>query len=797
MSVKYAINGAVTSSSFTVRARITGSSTGALVYSTSADMAGAVTTASVPVSGNATVGNYVTITVTGLQPSTRYYWQVIDNGVTDTAFSGRVMTHPLAGQPASFTFAASSCAGLNSSAPGQVVTNGVSNHPVFDTIRLWDPLFFAHLGDAHYRNISTDDEAAYATAILDTLTYNDTLGANARQGKLYRNAQWAYVWDDHDYANNDSDSTAPGRSAANKIYRRAIPSYEIPEVLGIYQAWVVGRVQFVMWDTRTFRSPDSDPQDPNKTMLGSAQKEWMRGILSTSTAELLVILDPTPWAGRSSDTWAGFQNERQELADMFTSLGWATRMTLITGDRHANAIDTGAGNPWGGFPHYMFGNLDAEGAGDGDTQYDLGLLQGLNQWGQCEIEDLGTSITFTGRAMIGTTVWRSYSFTVQTPVDVPAPVLPIPADPVPKPIVAYYIVDALSGDLVDELPRLDGPLTHVLGASSSSSLTHPILDPGSFGYRPGVAAALTPLSRAILAVVHNVPIWLGTILPRSWSSAPSIGVAAVTSEGYFARRYVGDHVFSQVDQATIAATLLGDAGDIPGVGYGQALTINPTLTGVKRDRTYKASDHKKVYDALRELAQVEGGIEWTVRLGWTSSARTRIQRVAEIGTRLGTASANPDVVYSTHGPARPIYQYSEDHADGKSANYIRAYSSGEGSSQPVSSPAVLPGLLTSGVPIYEQHFQPSSSITDTATLDAHARAQLARIGGGTKTWKVSVLWDAWPRLGVDYQLGDDIALELEGPAHPDGIKMVVRPIGFSGLDPKGGRMDLIFEGADS
>lgn len=742
------------------------------------------------------VNQMVTCRIDNLTPETRYHWAVEDAGVLDTSWQGQARTHPIIGTAASFTIAASSCAGLdtNPDTPGQVITSGISNHPVFATIRAADPLLTCHLGDENYLNRATNDVTLFRTDDTNVLTYNETLGAAALQGQLARSCAMVNLWDDHDFGGNNSDGTSLTRDAVNAVYRERKPSYALPDE-GIYHSFQIGRVLFIAADTRTFRTPNLTPDSPAKTMLGAEQKLWMRQVLSSSDARALVWLLPTPWLGTGSDKWPGFKTERTELATMFTELGWANRMISVTGDRHALAIASASANPYGGFPEFMFGSLDSAGSG-ADPQYDLGMSAGNNRWGTIRVEDDGNRITITGTGMIGSSPWRSHSITIDTPIAPgPDPILPPETIGTARPVVQFFAVDARTGNVIDEVPLLTGPLGHILGASSSATFKVPLLNEGTHGYRPGVLENLTPITSAILAVVHDVPLWLGTILPRTTSNDPLMDVSAVTSEGYLARRFVRNRTYTGVDQATIAAGLLADAGDIPGVGYGQAMLVDAPLTGVKRDRTYLASDHKTVYEAIRELAEVEDGIEWTIRLRWADATKQRVVRVAEIRQRLGVVNPAPDVVFASGAECAPAWTYDESWSESKGANYVVAYSSGEGSSQPVSTPVVTPGLLASGVPVYEHHFQPSSSITSQSVLNAHARAEHARLRNGTNTWKVAVLWDAEPRIGVKWLPGDDVGLHLDPcPRFPNGWRGVVRPIGYSGLDPAGGRMELILQG---
>lgn len=358
------------------------------------------------------------VSITGLDPATPYWWQVEDNSVLDGPV-GRFQTHPTEGLAASFTIAVSGDAGLDPDFPGdaggELDPNLVSNAPTFETIRQLDPLMFVQLGDWGYPDWSTN--------LTDTLAnrrtfYDDNL-AQTNQAALLREIPWSYLWDDHDFANNDSDGTYADKANAATVYRERVPHYPLDDASAIYQSWQVGRVLFVMLDCRYYRSPNSDPDGPSKTMLGSAQKTWLEDLLTNSTAEALVCIMSSQWLHPSgSDTWVNFATERDELAAMFQDTGWANRMVVVYGDRHAIGIDSGANNAWGGFPVLMAAAVDASpSVGDVIGFYDvLGSTGGRDQYGTITVTDVGTAIGITLNAYSGSVLMGSYTLSISLPL---------------------------------------------------------------------------------------------------------------------------------------------------------------------------------------------------------------------------------------------------------------------------------------------------------------------------------------------------------------------------------------------
>lgn len=401
MSTVYKWSGGVTPSGAVVNAKVTGTTSARLAVSTSESMTSPVYYGpAVPAAGG-----MVTITATGLDPSTQYHYAIEDDGAIDTAKVGAFRTFGPEGEPESFTGVVSGCAGTSSSP--HLHSPGVSNSPIFDTIRGLDPDLFIHLGDRNYGNITANDPAAFRDVY-------DRVMAAPRQEQLYRLVPTVYVWDDHDFANNDSDGSEASRPAVSQVYRERVPSYPLPAGVGdnpIYHSFTRGRVLFIVSDTRWARVPGA-------TMLGAAQKAWMESVLSASSAEALVWCNPTPWMGGSADTWAGFVSERNEMIDLFDGYGWLDRMVCLNADYHGLGMDTGGGNlelTGAPFPVWLWCSLDSPASGTGSNQYDMGPTSpGADRYGILEVADDGDVLHITGTGYINTTPWNSHTLHVLT-----------------------------------------------------------------------------------------------------------------------------------------------------------------------------------------------------------------------------------------------------------------------------------------------------------------------------------------------------------------------------------------------
>ncbi|RLE20146.1 MAG: hypothetical protein DRJ50_11190, partial [Actinobacteria bacterium] len=227
----------------------------------------------------------VSIEIPGLETGASYHYAVEVDGELDLSHRGRFTTPTASVQ--SFSFAFASCA------------NTGSNHEIFDWIRGLDPLFFLHTGDLHYENIGVNDPDLFRAA-------NDQVLASPGQSALYRAVPIVYMWDDHDYGPNNSDHTAPGRVTARQVYQEYVPHY--PLVFGagdvpITQAFSVGRVRFLLLDSRSERDPASAPDTLSKSMLGTAQKQWFKQQLleANGVYPVIVWINTLPWIGTTGD----------------------------------------------------------------------------------------------------------------------------------------------------------------------------------------------------------------------------------------------------------------------------------------------------------------------------------------------------------------------------------------------------------------------------------------------------------------------------------------------------------------
>jgi len=376
-------SGAVTPDSVRIKVKYEGESAPAIRLGRDVGLGDAreIAADSVVSAGGGWIADYP---VTGLTADTVYHYTV-------GSASGRVRTFPVG--PASFTIALGSCAETGSA------------HPVFQTIAAHEPLLFLHTGDLHYQDIAKNEVNLFHAA------YDKAL-ASPTQSKLYRTTAVAYMWDDHDFGPNNSDSSSPSRGASRLAYRTNVPHYPliVPVDGPIYHAFTIGRVRFLMADARSERSPRTVPEGPDRTILGTEQKAWLkRELLSARDSHALIVwINSVPWIGddtaaENADRWTGFTTERAELAGFIEENG-IRNLCIISGDAHMLAIDDGSNNRYGpaktvGAPVFQAAALDRKGSVKGGP-YSHGTFPGPGQFGLMRVVDDGgpaVTVEWSGR----------------------------------------------------------------------------------------------------------------------------------------------------------------------------------------------------------------------------------------------------------------------------------------------------------------------------------------------------------------------------------------------------------------
>jgi len=377
----------------------------------------------------------------GLHPNTTYdfYLQVDSTPLErQQAPVGRFTTAGRPGHPYSFTFGAGSGVATGSehrvfrairhllvppeAGDGQPDDDADDKSDQADTTRLPPAHFFAHLGSLQSSRLTSahasDHRAAYHASTR-----------SISQLQLTRHLPLVYTWADGDFSPTDPHAAddAGSRATAAAVrtaVREALPSHALPDAqatfphtnrdAAIYHAFTMGRVRFIVLDTRSSANP------ANGTLLGSAQHSWLLYELhrlgspvgvGQVAPKLAIVLSGAPWVGPAvgsgaeprSDPftlrnwWWEYWEERAAIARAIESA--PVPVLLVTGGLGGIAVDLGENSNFattnatigsaGGPPVVTLGALDpADEPAMYGGPYSAGCRRASHEFGRFAVEDV-------------------------------------------------------------------------------------------------------------------------------------------------------------------------------------------------------------------------------------------------------------------------------------------------------------------------------------------------------------------------------------------------------------------------
>lgn len=308
----------------------------------------------------------VHVEVEGLTPD-RWYWYRFHAG-TEESPAGRARTMPAEDVlPARLALAFASC---------QHYETGY--YTAYDHLAAETPDLVFHLGDYIYEGASHPRVRAHVGGELNSIVdYRNRYALYRTDADLqtaHAACPWIVTWDDHEVDNNyaadvseqlDVESTTflERRASAYQAYYEHMPlrAAQLPSnaSMKLYRRLSFGRLaEFSVLDTRQYRTdqpcgdrtkPPCDAMaDPDATLLGSGQRDWLLSGLEASPAVWNVLaqqimmahVDRLPGENveYSMDQWPGYQAERDRLMRFFAD-GPARNPVVLTGDIHSNWVN--------------------------------------------------------------------------------------------------------------------------------------------------------------------------------------------------------------------------------------------------------------------------------------------------------------------------------------------------------------------------------------------------------------------------------------------------------------------------
>jgi alkaline phosphatase D len=214
------------------------------------------------------------------------------------------------------------------------------DHPdgliAYHSVAQLKPHFIVQTGDNVYYD---RDIGPFSTTIPLARWQWQRMFSLPRHRTVFENIASYWEKDDHDTLRDDS---WPGKTFGTMtfadglaIFKSQVPSSPLP-----YRTFRWGQhVQIWLMEGRDYRSANSDPDGPEKSIWGAEQKAWLKKTMQDSDASWKILISPTPIVGpdrpKKNDNHAnvGFQHEGDEIRAWLKEQV-ADQVIVVNGDRH-------------------------------------------------------------------------------------------------------------------------------------------------------------------------------------------------------------------------------------------------------------------------------------------------------------------------------------------------------------------------------------------------------------------------------------------------------------------------------
>ncbi|MFQ6035412.1 MAG: alkaline phosphatase D family protein [Sedimentisphaerales bacterium] len=281
------------------------------------------------------------VELTGLSPRTTYRYRVLlDNKAQPGPVRQEITTFGRAGQPGVVRI------GFGHS------LRGAGAQTIWSAIKAKKPDLFILMGDNIYSNSTEPNKQRSMYLQFRADPHFRAFGVTT---PIYA------VWDDHDYGLDNSDRTQPGKRHSLKTFNEIWPNPKSQAIQkpGIWTRFTTGCVEFFLLDVRYHRSPNQDPDGPNKTMLGAEQLDWLKNSLAHSSAVFKFLVSGSSWNCGGPEAWNhSFKYEYDTLLAHIAAKRIGG-VILLGGDQHACKIAVRPRESWNGYDlhEWMAGQL--------------------------------------------------------------------------------------------------------------------------------------------------------------------------------------------------------------------------------------------------------------------------------------------------------------------------------------------------------------------------------------------------------------------------------------------------------
>lgn len=269
----------------------------------------------------------------GLRPDTTYYYATdVSAGpdLPEQTLRGQFHTAPRPRDAVDTHFAVITCqAYMNVDHPNGFV--------VYDSMAKLKPRFVVPTGDSVYY----DSEDPRATTLEVARYHWQRMYSLPSLVAFHLRVPGYWMKDDHDTLSNDCWPTERPKRMLPMTFEDGTRLFyeQVPVGDKSYRTYRWGRgLQIWLVEGREFRSANTDPDGPNKTIWGADQKRWLMETLKASDADWRVLITPTPIVGpdrseRHDNHVDGFVHEGEEFR-RWVHDNVLDNFFVVNGDRH-------------------------------------------------------------------------------------------------------------------------------------------------------------------------------------------------------------------------------------------------------------------------------------------------------------------------------------------------------------------------------------------------------------------------------------------------------------------------------
>ena len=266
-----------------------------------------------------------------LSPGTRYQVKMEARSNAGSAISdeieGAFQTPPVADQQSDIDFCIVTC-------HDYIRKDSTAGHKIYEAMSKLAPDFYVHTGDIEYYDKA---EPFAMTEALMRFKW-DRLFALPLQREFWTQTTSYFMKDDHDALYNDA---WPGMTYGTVSWERGLEIFDreqFPSNDKPYKTVRWGKdLQIWITEGRNYRSANTDPDGPGKTIWGKEQKEWLFRTMEESDATYKILISPDPIIGpdrvNKKDNYSNsnWKYEGDEIRDFINQ---HDNIFICNGDRH-------------------------------------------------------------------------------------------------------------------------------------------------------------------------------------------------------------------------------------------------------------------------------------------------------------------------------------------------------------------------------------------------------------------------------------------------------------------------------